>query len=576
MSRLSPPTEMDPSLRRAEHYYIKLLVGSLVGFLSFVAICWGGYNAYSRWQEHQFMREAHVAFDRNDLRWASLAAQRAASWRPDSLDACRLLAAISERQKSPQAIDWRRRAVELQPQSVPDLVSLAETAIRFDRRELAASTLARVPKTKQQDAAYQTAAAHLSLAKNDFLGALQHLTEAARLAPNDPDRQLTLAQYELRSDDRARQDHGQKLAMTLTQNRQVRVQALQILLDQAIRGYDSDAALGFARELLAIPDAPFVARLDALTAFGAFKDRDFISQLGRVEEEAQRSEDKAVAMIDWMNNHNLALLGVEWARRLPKETLNTIAMHAALADSYVLLRDWTALAESLKNGNWTSAEFLRLALQAKVARETGDQPGFEKSWSAAVDKAGSDKAQLEVLQKLAVQWHWESRAANVLWLLADNPQTQREALQALYKYYRDNNDTAGLYRVLGRLSQIMPEDPAVQNNLAQISLLLNVEPAKARLAAKQLNEKEPHNAAFASTYAFALYRNGDIPGALKIMKGISPDQLKDPTIAAYYGIILARSKDNEATRYLDLGAKATLLPEEQNLLAQARKEIAQR
>src|SRR5262249_11239559 len=147
---------------------------------------------------------------------------------------------------------------------------------------------------------------------------------------------------------------------------------------------------------------------------------------------------------------------------------------------------------------------------------------------------------------------------------------------ALYAYYRDNNDTAGLYRVLLQLSQIMPEDLAIENNLAQISLLLNVESAKARVAAKRLAEKEPQNAAYASTYAFALFRNGDVLGALRIMQKISPDQLKDPTIAAYYGIILARNKDNEAMRYLDLGAKAPLLPEEQNLIAQARKEVGQR
>jgi cytochrome c-type biogenesis protein CcmH/NrfG len=567
---------MDPSLRRAERYYVKLIIGSLVGILLFIALCWGGYQAYSRWQEHQYLRQAHVAFDKNDLKWAALAARRAFSWRPDSIDACRLLGHIAERQGAPEAIDWRRRAVELDPNSVPDLIFLAETALRFGRTQLAVSALERVPPAKRQDAGYQSAAARLALAQNNSAGALQHFSEAARLAPNDPQRQLTLAQYELRSDDPARRDHGRGVAKNLAQNPQVRIPALQILLEDAARQGDSGAAIGFARELLGSPEAPFIARLDALTAFGAFKDPDFNAQLGHLQEEAQKSRDKAVALIDWMNNHNLALLAVDWAKRLPKEITSTMAMHAVLADTYVLLRDWTALAANLKSGNWTQAEFLRLALQAKVARETGDEAGSETNWAAAVNKAGSEKAQLEVLQRLAVQWRWESRAAQVLWLLAENPQTQQEALRALYKYYRDNNDTAGLYRVLIRLVQIMPGDSAVRNNLAQVSLLLNVESSKARVTAKELNAKEPHNPAYASTYAFALFRDGNVPAALKVMQSIPLEQRKDPAIAAYYGIILARSKNNEAGVYLDLGAKATLLPEEENLVAAARKEIAQR
>jgi hypothetical protein len=91
-----------------------------------------------------------------------------------------------------------------------------------------------------------------------------------------------------------------------------------------------------------------------------------------------------------------------------------------------------------------------------------------------------------------------------------------------------------------------------------------------------LHEAEPSNIAFASTYAFALHRGGNDAAAIKLMESFPAEQLQDPSIAAYYGIILASKKDNEATRYLDLGAKATLLPEEQNLVAQARKEIAQR
>ena len=77
------------------------------------------------------MRQAHVAFDKNDLRWAAMAAQRAYAVDPKSVDACRTLAAIAEKQNAPEAIDWRRRVVALVPDSMPDRVALVECALRF-------------------------------------------------------------------------------------------------------------------------------------------------------------------------------------------------------------------------------------------------------------------------------------------------------------------------------------------------------------------------------------------------------------------------------------------------------------
>jgi predicted Zn-dependent protease len=182
-----------------------------------------------------------------------------------------------------------------------------------------------------------------------------------------------------------------------------------------------------------------------------------------------------------------------------------------------------------------------------------------------------------LLQGLAAQWDWETQGVAALWLLADNPETERDTLQALYKYYRQRSDTAGLYRTLLRLEKTMPDDDAVHNNFAQVSLLLNVEPAKARQTARQLVERNPRNPAYASTYAFALLCNGDTAGALKTMQHLTPEQLNTPPIAAYYGLILARSEHRqEAQHYLALGDKAVLLPEEKALLSRARQDDKQR
>jgi Flp pilus assembly protein TadD len=566
---------MDLSLHRTERTYSRLILVLFVAFISFIVLCWVGYRVYTRWQERHYLHQAHLAQEKNDLRWAALAARRAFAWRPDSVDACRVLADVAERQNAEEAIDWRQRAVELAPDSLPDLVWLAEAALRFGRQPLATETLERVPERERASPVYQSAAAQLAVARKDLDAALQHLTEAARLAPNDASRQLALAKFELRSADRARVEHGRALALETKQKPQAQAAALSILLEHAVRAREKGAAISFAKEIMALRDAPFALRLDALDAMRIFNDPGFASTLGQMQGEAYDSVPQAVALVHWMNGRNLALLAIDWTKRLPSTTSSDLRMMAALADSFVLLRDWTALAALLKQKNWSSAQVLQHVLSAKLARETGDIGSFERNWAAAVEKARSQRRQLELLERLATQWHWDTQVAAVLWLLTDNPETERDSLQSLYRYYWQNGDTAGLYRTLVRMQKAMPGDDAVRNNLAQVSLLLSVESAKACETARKLVARNPGNPTYTSTYGFGLLRIGDTAGALKVMQHLTAEQLRAPPIAAYYGMILASADHKEEARhYLALGEKAMLLPEEKALFTQARQLVA--
>ncbi len=566
---------LEISLQRAEHAYVKLWLGVIGVLCLLVVVCWGGHRFYLRWQEHKLMRQAHVAFDKNDLRWAAMAAQRAYAVEPRSADACRTLAAIAERQNSPEAIDWRRRVVALNPNSMPDHIALVESALRFEQPAIAAEALAQVPAAEQNDARYHSAAAHVALTKNNLATAEQHLSAAVRLAPNDPQRQLELAEFQLRSDDRSKREAGRALAERLRSDPKVRLDALHVLIDDAGRWRHDSASVELARELDGLPGATFGDRLVALGILRGLNDPAFTAALTRLEAESTQSADKAVKLVNWMNSHGLALLAIDWSKQLPPEMLGNIPFRFALADAYVRLRDWAALKEILQRGSWNRAEPIRHALQAKAARETGDTVGFEKNWVAAVAAAEGDPASLNLLQTIAFQWNWPDKATAVLWMLAENPDAQRDALQALYRYYAAQRDTTRLYRTLSRLVAVIPHDAAVRNNFAQISLLLKAETSHARGIAQDLHKAHPHDAAFASTYAFALFQSGDVEGALKIMSQLTPEQLHDPSVAAYFGILLAAAGQHDAaTEYFDVAAKAKLLPEEEEMVAQAKASLA--
>jgi len=70
---------------------------------------------------------------------------------------------------------------------------------------------------------------------------------------------------------------------------------------------------------------------------------------------------------------------------------------------------------------------------------------------------------------------------------------------------------------------------------------------------------------------------GDVEKASQLPGDFSETELERPQIAAYYGVILAGSGDfPQAAKFLDLGAKANLLPEEGKLLEKAQLTIARR
>ena len=82
-----------------------------------------------------------------------------------------------------------------------------------------------------------------------------------------------------------------------------------------------------------------------------------------------------------------------------------------------------------------------------------------------------------------------------------------------------------------------------RNNLAQVSLLLRLDPDRAYRLAREVHEQQPKNVDFAATYAFALYLQGDVEKASQLLGGFSEAELERPQIAAYYGVILAGSGD---------------------------------
>ena len=116
-----------------------------------------------------------------------------------------------------------------------------------------------------------------------------------------------------------------------------------------------------------------------------------------------------------------------------------------------------------------------------------------------------------------------------------------------------------------------PSDLAARNNLAMTALLMDAQELKPFELARDVYRASPTNASYVSTYAFALHLQDKDTDALKLMDTLKPQELENPSIVGYYGIILKTAgQTNRARAYLARAFNGRLLPEERKLFETAR------
>ena len=125
---------------------------------------------------------------------------------------------------------------------------------------------------------------------------------------------------------------------------------------------------------------------------------------------------------------------------------------------------------------------------------------------------------------------------------------------------------AACKEVFSTLVDFDPGDLTAKNNLASLDLLLNLDTSDAAQMAHEVYLKHPNVSAFAATYAYSQYVQGDAVAGIKTMETLTPKQLQQPGVAVYYGVILAAAGEtNKAAKYLDIANTGNLLPEEKDL-----------
>jgi cytochrome c-type biogenesis protein CcmH/NrfG len=569
--------ELKHSHDRTERALFKTLLWVFGTIVLLVALATFGYRQVRNWQVRRLSAEANALVNRGDYKRAGLEARRILQIKPESAEGIRILARIAERAGSRVAIELWRRVVASESGTSEDYFELARTAIRFGDLKAAKSALEKLAPTSEKSAPYHALRADYALAHRDGGGVERELNEAVRLDPANKEYVFRLAALRLGASDSKLREQAQQTLKGFQNEKSFRREATRQLVQYALQRREFTEALTLGRQLNELPEKDFRDRLLLLTVLYEAKDPAFQNFLSELENAGATNPDMIVALIVWLNTHGRSNEAIAWSRKLRPELLTQKSVPLTLADAFISTREWTGLERLTKSGSWGEMDFLRMALHARALREMSDTPGFTAQWSEAVRKVSSNAEAVLMLSQTAAKWGWRAEAIALLWIVAKDSERGEDALRILYDHFIKEGDTQNLYRVLLHLHERRPQDPDIQNNLAQISLLLNLNPERGQKFAQDIYEKEPKNAVYVSTYAFALYARGEPAKALKLFSGLPEAKLREPAIALYYGIVLAAVGDGElAAQFLDLGQKGSLLPEEKALLEKARRSLAQR
>jgi len=537
-----------------------------------------GSKLYLGWHESRLLKRAGAMLEKNDFVTANRLARQVLARHRDSLPAFYILAEATEKQNSEETVSWRAQIARLQPDHIDSQLNLASAALRFGQIDLARKTLERVAPRAQDYAAFHIVAGWLARAEGNLAEQEQQFDIAVNKDPKNDLYKFNLAALQIRSQDPEKSARARANLERLTQVTQFRTGALRALLNDAVDRNDLQNADRFAQQLQMSPQVSFGDYLLCLNFYRKLDAKKFDALLEKVKPVAARNADDLGLLMDWMNENGLASDVVKWIDKLPAAATAKPPAAIAIAAAFAEQRNWSRLRRWTRSESWGKEDYLRLAYQgfaARQSRQSSADAEFDTLWRAALH-AAADQPEKEInLARLATKWNLpiESEA---LWLrLSHIPACRREALDALYKLYRANNDLKKLYDVLQRLHDASPNEIGITANLARLGLNIDQNTKQSQELARQAYERAPDDVSCAVTYAFSLYAQGRTTEGLEILQKLPPEALHESHAAVYAAVLLLDVNQTDgAKEYIQVAKRGPIYAEEKRVLDDELAKIA--
>jgi len=563
------------SRRGIQRFLSRKLNIAALAVLALLAVAGYKYGTpyFRHYVEQRYARQAERFMLKGDFARACLRARQVLAINPDNGVACRVNAELADWANSPLALYWRQRAVFLAP-TATNRLALAATALRAEPPPCltAANTLDEIAPELQFNADYHLVAGALAT-KLDHLGdAEQHYALALKLQPDNPVTRMSLAVVQLQSRDTSLVADARATLELLNADGKLGILPLRSLVAESAAAHDFARAECLSSQLLTNGQATFDDRMFHLSLLhdaGRTNFRDFLRD---TQQRAMQQPLYIGELTAWLNQSGFASNALAWLQEMPHQVSSRGFLPLAQADAYVALGKWKDLETYLEAEHWVGQDHVRIAMLALALRKEASKQGSALAWDRAVRLASDAPTALGVLAQLALDWGWLPEAEQVLWRAASKVPNQPWPLTSLQDLYIAHRDTAGLRRVYQALMQRDPNDELARNNFAMLSLLSGKDLPTAHEYAAELFARKPANPVFASTYAFSLHLQGKTKEGVEVLRALKPDDLANPAVAVYYGVMLSAAGEAQASKdYLDKSNKAFLLPEELALVTSARK-----
>lgn len=531
-----------------------------------------GRPAYRRQQEERATARAVAFLEAKDLASASLSARQALALNARNLEACLVMAQAAELARAPQAIDWRRRIVELQP-SIENKLTLARTALRIQGPPfpLAAQTLDELAPSAANRAPFHVLGAELAMKLNQSAEAEAHFEAARQLEPDNDLHTFNLAVLRLRSTNGALASEARVWLEQLSGRTNLAPVALRWLVADSLARSDLARAETLSDELLRTEDS-LADRLQHLSILKSASRPEFGARLAALEGAVSTNAEEIHAVTGWLAAHGLSDEALTWLRGLPAEMRERQPVPLAFADAYLAKRDWKEFESWLQEERWDEMEFLRLAFLSVATARLGHDDAAGGQWRLALHQAGDRLGPLTSLLNLSRSWRPELVQAqeDLLWRIVRRFPREAWAYADLDRLLAQQRDTRGLHRLASTVLLASPGNLAARNNYAATAMLLGTNLSRAFDMAREVRRQNTNDAVLASTYAYSLHLQGRSGEGLAVLGQCQREELERPAVALYYGILLlANGQANQAREYLAISRKGALLPEERELLEKA-------
>jgi tetratricopeptide (TPR) repeat protein len=609
-----------------------LLVTGIVAVVLGALGYWQGRPLYRKHKERNFLAMARLFMGKGEDMKAVICARNVLFYNPTSSAACEILSELADRSKSPQAVVWRSRVVELSP-TLENRIKLVDSALRYDTPPypVASKALDEFPEADRKGVTFHLLSARFALQLRQINRAESHLEDAIRLEPTNALHQLNLAAIRLGSTNAAVAQTARQTLEGLRHHTTVGLEALRNLTSERLSRTNLAEARAYSEELLADPRCVFNDRLLHLAILRTLRSAEEGPFLRKLQSQAVTNAVEIAELANWMLTRGQVQDALEWLRQLPPEVRSRQPVPVTLAACHETAKDWKGLQSFLEKEKWGDQDFLKSALLAKALRNQNEPTVADSYWREAVRLASERAEFLALLAQTARSWGWSAEAMDLLNLLSTrytaqpwaihyvfqqhhsmgNTQAMQQVLsgllnpastnaslkdteealstisarfasqpwalwllQHLFDHYLATGNTPGLYQILSTALNRDSESTILKNNLAAVSLLLRTNLTMAHQLASQAYQREPANPIIASTYGYSLHVQGKTVEAVAVMEKLSASDLRKPALAVYYGCFLASAGQTAKARdYLALAESPTLLPEEKALVMEARRKV---